>query len=94
MKGIIMIQEYEVDDAQKDLQNLIYLTIENHTPVKIRNKDGKSIYLISEEDYTSMEETFYLLKNPKNAEHLIKSLNEDNGIKFDSIEALKNEIGI
>jgi len=89
-----MIQEFELSDAQKYFKNLIYFAVQNHALIKIRDDEGKTIYLISGEDSTRTMETFNFLKNPKNAEHLLGSLNDKNGIKFDSVEALKNEIGI
>ena len=88
-----MFDEYNVKEATKNFEKIFDQTISNRIPIKIFNEKGKSIYLISEEDYNSMEETFYLLKNPENAEHLYNAVNEKS-ITFNSINDLKNETRI
>jgi antitoxin YefM len=89
-----MIREYKYDEAMEKFSFLFYQTINDRVPIKIRNEDGKSIYLVSEEDYSSIMETFYLLQNPANAKHLMDSLKDTGGVKFESLEALKNETGV
>lgn len=89
-----MINEYKFTDAKENLKILFYQTIKDRTPIRIQSDDGNSVYLISETDYNSMLETFYLLKNPKNAQNLIESLNDSNGKRFESLNDLKNETGI
>jgi antitoxin YefM len=49
----------------------------DHAPVLITREGGKPpAVLISLEDYTSMEETTYLLKSPRNREDLLASIAE------------------
>ena len=62
---------------------------ENHEPVIITRKDSDNLVLLSYEDYSAMEETSYLLRNPKNAERLresIKSFYEGKGSEKTLIE--------
>ena len=47
---------------------------ENHTPVIITRQTGKSAVVMSLEDFNSYEETAYLMKSPKNAERLNRSI--------------------
>jgi antitoxin YefM len=47
----------------------------NHTPLVITSAGSEDVVVLSKSDYESMEETFYLLKNPNNASRLL------NGIK-------------
>ena len=43
---------------------------DNHKPVIITRKNGKSAVLVSLEDFHSYKETAYLMASPKNAERL------------------------
>ena len=89
-----MILDYSLVDAMGKLDKIINAAIENHTPIKIHSKDGKNVYIISEEDYNSFQETLYLLQNPHNAEILTHSMNGKEYKHFDSIKELKNEVGL
>lgn len=53
------------------------LATEHEPLIVTRNKASKAI-LISYEDYKSLEETAYLLRSPKNAERLLRSLADAN----------------
>ena len=48
----------------------------NHTPLYVTSANGEDVVVLSKSDYESMEETFYLLKSPKNAQRLLESLEE------------------
>lgn len=46
-------------------------------PLFISRPKGHDMVLISKSEYLSMQETFHLLKSPKNAERLLKAIEED-----------------
>ncbi len=46
----------------------------NHDPIIITRQGGKSVVLISLEDYEAMDETAYLKRSSKNARRLAKSI--------------------
>jgi antitoxin YefM len=48
----------------------------NHTPLYVTSANGEDIVVLSKSDYESMEETFYLLKNPNNAARLLKGIED------------------
>jgi antitoxin YefM len=48
----------------------------NHVPVIITRKNSASVVMISLDDYNAIMETGYLLRSPKNAEKLAKSVQE------------------
>jgi antitoxin YefM len=48
----------------------------NHTPLYVTSANGEDVVVLSKSDYESMEETFYLMKSPKNAQRLLESLEE------------------
>ncbi len=65
-----------VTQAEKDLEQLISNVIANADPTIICNDKGQKAVLISYDEFTSWQETLYLLSNPANAEHLRKSISE------------------
>jgi antitoxin YefM len=46
-------------------------------PLFIARPHGKDMVLMSREEYESMEETFHLLKSPKNAARLLRAIEAD-----------------
>jgi antitoxin YefM len=46
-------------------------------PLFISRPKGHDMVLISKSEYLSMQETFHLLKSPKNAERLLKAIQAD-----------------
>ncbi|MBB6108297.1 antitoxin YefM [Mucilaginibacter lappiensis] len=48
----------------------------DHKPLVVTSVNGDDVVVISKTDYESMEETFYLLKNPANASRLLKGIEE------------------
>ena len=62
--------------ARENLAQTIDSVCENHEPVIITKKNDRSVVMLSLEDYQALEETAYLLRNPKNARRLLDSVNE------------------
>jgi len=48
--------------------------------------------VISEDEYRSMNETLYLIKNPENYKNLLEAINSRKNINFYSLQALKSSI--
>ncbi len=48
----------------------------DHAPIIITRKNAESVIMMSLEDYNAIMETGYLLRSPKNAARLAKSINE------------------
>jgi len=70
---------------------------EDHSPLLVTRQRGKSVVIISKEDYDILDETAYLLRSPKNAEHLhasIQDVEEGKLMTFNSIEELGKAVGI
>lgn len=58
-------------EASQNLGKTLDEIIENHSPVRITRTRGKGdIVIMPLEEYESLQETFYLLKTPKNATRL------------------------
>ncbi|MBU1745623.1 MAG: type II toxin-antitoxin system prevent-host-death family antitoxin [Proteobacteria bacterium] len=49
---------------------------DNHEPVVVTSQRGKPVVIISLDDYQSLEETAYLLRNPTGAKRLLESVEE------------------
>ncbi len=49
---------------------------DDHAPLLISRAGHKGAILVSEDDWSGMEETLYLLSSPKNAERLLRSIEE------------------
>lgn len=62
--------------AKEDLVNLIDQVISDSEPTIICGEEDKKAVLMSLDEFNSWQETFYLLSNPANAEHLRKSIAE------------------
>lgn len=66
--------KYTASEARKQLFKLVDSVKESHEPVYIVGKRN-SAYLISEEDWRSVQETLYLMSIPGMRESLIKGMN-------------------
>lgn len=62
--------------ARADLAATMDKVCRDHDPVIITKKRESTVVMISLEDYEAMEETAYLMRSPKNAERLMKSIDE------------------
>lgn len=83
------MQTMTYSDLRQNLSTALDQVNEDHVPLLITRQRGKEAVLISYSDYRSIEETLYLLSNPKNAERLLKSIAEleaGKGKKQDLIE--------
>jgi len=49
---------------------------DDHTPVVVTSQRGKPVVIMSLDDYQSLEETAYLLRNPAGAKRLLESVEE------------------
>lgn len=69
---------------------------DEHEPLVIERQNGDNLVLLSADDYASMQETFYLLRSPANAERLISSAETPRSKmrEFDTIEDLKHALGV
>lgn len=74
---------------RQNLKAFLDKVLTDHTPLFITRAKGEDVVVMSKADYDSIQETFYLLKNPANATHLLESLkelNNENGIEKDLID--------
>jgi antitoxin YefM len=60
--------------AQQDLDGVIERAIADSEPIILCNDKGERAVLMSLDEFTSWKETLYLLSNPANAAHLLRSI--------------------
>ena len=61
-------------ELRNSLKSIMDKAWSDHDPVIVTRKSGHQMVLVSLDDFKAMEETSYLLSNPKNAERLKTSL--------------------
>jgi antitoxin YefM len=61
---------------RQHLKSFLDKVISSRSPLIVKRADGEDIVVLSKSDYNSMQETFYLLRNPVNAQRLLKSIEE------------------
>lgn len=64
-----------------DLASTLDQVVADHSPVMITRQNGKHAVVMSLEDFSSYEETAYLLRSPKNRERLMASISQLNSGK-------------
>ena len=62
--------------TRKHFSDVMRLVNDDHVPVIVTDKHGKHVVIISLEDYQSLEETAYLLRNQTGAQRLLESVEE------------------
>lgn len=62
--------------ARASLADTMDRVINDHEPVIITRSSQQAVVMLSLDDYKAMEETAYLLRSPKNAQRLLKSITQ------------------
>jgi len=84
--------------ARQNLSKLLDDVTKNRETVVIKRRRGESVVMMSEKDATSLFETAYLLRSPRNAIRLLSSLERaltrEGGIHMtvEDIEKLREEV--
>lgn len=63
-------------EAAKDLDGLVRSVIQNIEPTIVIAQDGSKVVVLSIDEYNALNETDYLLSNPKNAAKLHRALEQ------------------
>lgn len=62
--------------VRKDLAKTMDKVCDDHSPLIITRQNARAVVMMSLEDFNSIEETAYLLRNPANAERLRQSIKQ------------------
>jgi len=61
---------------RQQLKSYLDKVRQSHSPLIVTSTVGEDVVVLSKSDYESMEETFYLLKSPKNAIRLLQGIED------------------
>ena len=62
-------------DLRANLARYMDETVESRTPLVITRQGGRgNVVMMSEEEFEGWQETVHLLRNPRNAERLLRSI--------------------
>lgn len=61
---------------RQHLKTFLDKVIAEHSPLFVTRANGEDVVVLSKSDYESMQETFYLLKSPRNAARLLEGIQE------------------
>ena len=78
-----------INQAKQDINRLIERVISDAEPTIICNDHGQKAVILSLDEFNSWQETLYLLSNPANAEHLRRSIQEDQSGKITERELIE-----
>lgn len=66
-----------VTDFRQNMKSYFERILNMGKPLFITRPKGDDIVLMSKKEYLGIQETFHLLKSPKNADRLLKAIEED-----------------
>jgi antitoxin YefM len=61
---------------RQNLKTVLDKVFIDHSPLTVTRANEEDVVELSKSDFESMQETFYLMKSPKNAERLLLGLKE------------------
>jgi len=63
-------------DARANLKAVMDRAVADKVAIAITRQKAEGVVIVSQSEWASIEETLYLLRSPKNAEMLLKSIAE------------------
>jgi antitoxin YefM len=81
--------------ARANLANLLAAASEDKEVILINRRNKEEVALISSSELSSLMETAYLLRSPKNAQRLLTALNRalSESESISTLDQLKKELG-
>ena len=77
VKNYFKMEVTTYTDFRQNMKAYFEKVFDMRVPLFIARPKGHDMVLISKSEYTSMQETFHLLKSPKNAERLLTAMEQD-----------------
>lgn len=78
-------------EARAGLKAVMDSVCKDHAPALITRVSGEHVVMLSLADYSSLEETLYLLSSSKNANRLMESIAQIQGGKAQPRELIRND---
>jgi antitoxin YefM len=82
--------------ARAQLASFLDRVVDDNEVIVIKRRDNRNVALISEAELSSLLETVYLLRSPKNAERLLRALERAKAgtTEPQTVDELRQELGI
>jgi antitoxin YefM len=79
-----------------NLKQALDRVCEDHEPLRVERKKGEAVMVVSESDFSALEETAYLLRSPENARRLLSALHGDRrrDRSFTDVDELRQKLGL
>jgi antitoxin YefM len=74
---------------RKNLKSHLDDVVNDQKPLYVTRANGEDVVVLSKSDYEGLQETYYLMSSPKNAERLLHAIDEANkglGVKRELFE--------
>ena len=83
------METLSISDTRANLKAVLDRVVADKVPIAITRQRGEGVVMVSASEWSSIEETLYLLSSPKNAERLleaIRGLEAGEGVEHELIE--------
>lgn len=92
----MLSSETTYTQARANLASLLDKVVDDKQVIVIKRRDNRNVALISQEDLSSLLETAYLLRSPKNAARLLSALERSKARTTEpmTVDKLCDELGI
>ncbi len=70
------MEQLTASEFRSNLKTLLDRVNDNHEPLSIRRARGRAVVVVDADDYESILETLYLVRNPANAERLRRGMDQ------------------
>lgn len=77
-----MMESTSFSDFQKNLNLYFEKVNEMDKPLCVKRRKGNDIVIMNKSEYNGLQETLHLFSSPKNAERLLKSIEDDKAGRF------------
>jgi antitoxin YefM len=81
---------------RSNLKQALDSVCEDHEPLKVERKNGEPVVVVSEADFSALEETAYLLRSPENARRILKALDGSRrrDRAYRNVDELRAQLGL
>ena len=82
---------YNYTELRQNLKQVLDKVVDDCDGIVIKRRDAEDAVIMSKSHYDSLMETFYLLKSPANAKHLLDAIAEDKAGKIEYHDLIEEE---
>jgi len=85
----IGMDSISISEVRANFKSVVERVVADRVPLAITRQKGEGVVMISASEWTSIEETLYLLQSPNNAKRLLESIAEleaGNGVEHELIQ--------